>query len=438
MADEQNENESERGDDTLDGAEDAPQASDDAAAASPDVDTASSDVDTASSDDDAASSDDEPDDAVPTTAKASGATSAGARLAAAKAVKAARKSAAKAARAAERAAAEGDPSGGGAVSTNDEPAVDPVEAARDTAVGRAAIRAGEWAQSHRQLAMGAAAAAVLAAAGWFGFQAFDGAKRRDAGAALATAVETANAEIRGAGESGAADDDAPTFESAQARAEAALSAYRAVVAAHAGTDAAHWARLGEARALSDLERFADARTAYETALREGGSDPAIAWRALEGIGFTHEAESHWQEAISSYEDLRAVDSGAFTAAADYHIARMHMRMGQTTEATTELRALVERVQTSDEGAEPAFPYVLAQAQIRLRELDPSAAPEAPSPMGPGGPGGGGGMPAGLDGLPPEILEQLQRQLAAQGAQPAPGGPAPMPAPAPSGGAGEGE
>ena len=70
--------------------------------------------------------------------------------------------------------------------------------------------------------------------------------------------------------------------------------------------------------------------------------------------------------------------------------------------------------------------MLAQAEVRLRELDPSAVPARPTlgggPLGGGGGGGipglgggAGGLPAGLGGggagdLSPEQLQRLIQQL----------------------------
>src|SRR5690606_27561898 len=102
------------------------------------------------------------------------------------------------------------------------------------------------------------------------------------------------------------------------------------------------------------------------------------------------------------------------APADYHIARMRIAKGERVEATAALRALVERLRPADASAEPTFSFVLAQAEVRLRELDPGAGSGSGSPLmiGPGGAGGSDGLPPGLEGIDPEILEQLRRQLGA--------------------------
>jgi tetratricopeptide (TPR) repeat protein len=353
--------------------------------------------------------------------------SAGARLAAAKAAKAAKK----AAKRGKAQAASGLPAGmlGGGRGR------EPVEALKETSIGQAATKAGEWAQSNRPVAYGIAAAIVLAMVGAIGWTVWSSGQTEAAGAALAEAVRIANAEVdpdrhEPAGDpddssdeepSDEADED-PWFPSRQARAEAALEAYQGVLRDHGGSDAARWARLGEGRALFDLGRHEEARRSYELALREAGGDPMVAWRALEGIGFTYEVEDQWEQAIEQYEELRTVEDGRYEAVADYHIARMRIAMGDRAAATTALRGLVERLRADSESEEPDFPYVLAQAEVRLRELDPGASATGSSPMMIGPQGDPGAGVPGLEGLPPEILEQLRRQLEqSQGAEGAEGG-----------------
>jgi tetratricopeptide (TPR) repeat protein len=194
---------------------------------------------------------------------------------------------------------------------------------------------------------------------------------------------------------------------------------------HPDADAAIWAQLGEARALLELGRHAEARRVYEAVL-EGSDDPAVVWRALEGKAFTFEAEEQWDEALAAYRQLSNLDGRRFEPVAKYHIGRMQLAKGQRREATQTFRTLVEQLREAEDDEEAQeFSYVLAQAEVRLRELDPSAAPAPPS-FGEGGPMG---MPPGLGGpgggdISPEQLQELIRMMQQKQQGGAGGGEAP--------------
>jgi hypothetical protein len=144
------------------------------------------------------------------------------------------------------------------------------------------------------------------------------------------------------------------------------------------------------------------------------------WRALEGKGFTLEAEEHWDQALEVYQEMARVDDGRFEPVAKYHMARMYLAKGDRDRATETLRGVVDHLREAenDENAQD-FEYVLAQAQIRLRALDPSAVPAPPPGFGDSMMGAG----PGADGQPqltPEQLQELIRRFQQQGGG-APGG-----------------
>lgn len=347
-------------------------------------------------------------------AKAQRASSAGARLAAAKAAKAAAKAAKKQARRDEAGA-------GQSVAEREAEERAEVQSAEDvlkeSPLGRAATRAGEWTQANRQLAMGIAAVAVVALVGWLGFTYYTTSQASAAGTLLADALRISSAEIVSADDEPAGDDDAdddddaPTFESVDDRNAAALTAYRSVSSQYPSSPAAAWARLGEGRTLLAQGEYADARTAYQAAFDASDDESVIAWQALEGIGATYEAEQDWEHATSTYERLAALADHAYESVANYHLARMHAASGDEAAALTAFRELVDTLRSTDEEGEPPFPYVLAQADQRLRELDPSAAGAGPRIGG----GDEGEAPSGLDGLTPEQIQELIQRLQKQGA-----------------------
>ena len=390
----------------------------DEASESSSTESASTTADAGSDDDEEEQADDAPASAAKTAAKATaasaGAASAGARLAAAKAAKAAKKAAKKAKIAEEREAASGTQ----AREETPFEAPQPIDELKESNVGKAATRAAEWASSNRSTAYAAAAAVLLVLVGAIGWQLYSASSTQAAGAALAEAMEIEAATVRAAdaeAEEGAteASADERTFATADERREAALTAYRRVVSEHGGTAAATWARLRAARLLLEHGDYEDARTEYQAALDTAGRDPLVAVRAYEGLGFTHEAEGHAEQAQEQFQQIESVADGDFRAIGQYHLIRLRLAAGEAMEARTALRELTDAIEADHgEDEEVRFPYVLAQAEVRLRELDPSSASSGggESPLMLGGDGAEGIDPAQLQ----EILQRLQKQGAGGG------------------------
>ena len=229
--------------------------------------------------------------------------SAGARLAAARAAKAARKAAKRGKEKQEEQA--------------------PLDAVKESDLGQKAAQAGEWAQQNQTIVYAIAAAVILGLGGYIGWHYHSKGQAEASATLLAEALEISTAELRGEDAPPPdEDDDAPTFTSAEARAEAALEAFEAVTTSHPDSAAAAWAYLGAGNALLELERYEDARQRFDRAIAVAGSDRTVLWRALEGKGFTHEAEEQWAEAAEVYQELSRVDDGSLDRVAQYHLGRM--------------------------------------------------------------------------------------------------------------------
>ena len=321
---------------------------------------------------------------------------------------------------------------------------------QDVAAKKAAKKAGElaeWMRANRSRLLAGVAVAIVVIGSAVTWLVVSSKRESDAASLLAKATEKMTAQIRS---DDAADletppeqeDPRPSFRSIKARARAALRAFRRVSSQYGGTDAAAWAALGEGRAQLELGKVREARAAFDRALRDGSDEPMIAWGALEGIAFTFEAENKPREAISRFQELSRIDDGAFKDVADYNIARMYLAQNDRVRATQTLRALLDRLRAGEAeeepGAEPPtpkLPYIAAQAELRLMELDSSLVPRRPS-GGPGGmmggPGGGlGGPGGGANGLSQEQLQRFLETLQKQGA--AGGGPGGPPGGGPPGG-----
>ncbi len=270
------------------------------------------------------------------------------------------------------------------------------------------------------------AAVVLIVAGVFAFNKFAKAGDAEAATALWDAMEIANARIVDPEEEEAEEEEASdeegdeeeevTFESETARAEAAIEAFDEVIANHAGTKAAAFARIGLANASRVLGDSEEAREAYEAALAES-DDPEVALRALEGIGFTYEVDENWDEAEARFDEMGDIDRPGARILADYHLARIALAKDETEAAKEKLQALLESL---DEDDAPQMEFVRDQAEMRLREIDPSlvqsSAPSMfPGMGGPGGPGGAGAFGgAGGQQMTPEMQRMLEELMRKQG------------------------
>lgn len=269
----------------------------------------------------------------------------------------------------------------------------------------------EWMKTRGKGVWVVLAAALAAVAAVLGWTIWRNASIEKAGRALSDAVKVASAPIDADG----SDDTAiETFPSAQARAEKTLALFRRVTEQHEGTDAARWARLGEATSLLALGRKEDAKRAFETAQREAGDIHAIAARAIEGIAFVDEAGARWPEATRQYEALARLHNGAYKNLAEYHLGRIYLAQGDTERAKTTLKALLDRMAAANtESHHESAPYAQLQAELRLSQIDPSLVPRSintpigsPSDMQFQAPGGGGDI--SQEELQ-RLIEQIQKK-----------------------------
>lgn len=283
----------------------------------------------------------------------------------------------------------------------------------------------KWYEKHRVPVLSGLGAAALLIAGFIAWTYLGSRGDESAAAALAKAVDTEAAPIRNPDDVEAADLPASgeSYPTVEARNRRALAESRDVLRTHAGTRAAVWARLGEARALLDLGQGAQARESYEKALHEAQGDATVLARAYEGLAFTYEAEGKTSDAVTKFQQLSHAGDGAFRDLAEYHLARMYLAQHQNDRAKETLRVLVNRLRERDDSEEGAVsPFVLTQAELRLAELDSSLVPRGGA--GGAGPGGGtligpngermgAGGPGGAGGISDEQLQDLIRRLQAK-------------------------
>lgn len=237
----------------------------------------------------------------------------------------------------------------------------------------------------------------------------------EAAALLGAGVKTAQAMVVAEGET-PPEDVTETYPTAEDRAQKALDNYRSVVSKFPDSKAATYARLGEAVASLELGKAAEAEKAFKSALAEGrkGDDFLLQWRALEGIGFALEAQDKHAEAVQRFEELAGLRGGALRPAGDYHRARMLVALGKKEEAATLLESMIKDERERAPEAGVRFESTVAAAEALLNalatelgkpKLEPSLKSQA-MPPGPGGP---------AQGLSPELLEALRKQLEQKGA-----------------------
>ncbi|NNE19271.1 MAG: tetratricopeptide repeat protein [Myxococcales bacterium] len=223
------------------------------------------------------------------------------------------------------------------------------ELVEEKAIAQAVVAKDWLADNLKPLGMMAGGVLLVAAVG-IGWATFTHGQNAKAGEALAAVLE--------------GDADEPADLS---------TAYANVADSHAKTAAAAWARIGQGKALYAQGEFESARAAYQAAL-EASEDETIRWAALEGLSYSFEAESAYGEALEQLEALRAVNR-SIAPIAGYHQGRILVEQGKLDEAKTKFDWVLNELKESDA---PALPYTQEQAEARLALIDPSLAPAAGS------------------------------------------------------------
>ncbi|AKT40438.1 hypothetical protein [Chondromyces crocatus] len=195
-------------------------------------------------------------------------------------------------------------------------------------------------------------------------------------------------------------DPTKVYKTSDERADAALAAYKQVVAEHGGTGAGVLARLGEAGALLDKKEWGPALEAYNAVSVStlASADADVKGRALEGMGFAKEGQKDLDGALAHFKELEGVDARGFKELGLYHQARIQLAKGDKEKAKELFKAAREKLTAS--GPDKGSPFLSAMVEDALRQLDPEAVPP-PAQLG----GGGSKGPA----LSQEELERLINQ-----------------------------
>ncbi|MDH5671689.1 MAG: tetratricopeptide repeat protein [Myxococcales bacterium] len=254
---------------------------------------------------------------------------------------------------------------------------------------------------------------TLLALGWLSIGAHMQKSAHETAALLESAVDAALAPIVGTDNpTPDAEDAEESFGSASERAEQAIKRFEAVVARDPDGPATSWARIGHAAALLELGKAEEARKLYAQVLDGADDDIYLRWRGLAGLGFALEALGKQTEAAKRFEELAALEGGAFRPLGDYHRARMLVAEGKRKEAADLLKSLSE-----DEAKRPPeqgarFESVMADVATLMSELGvgEKTGNKLSAQLPPVGPEGGGN-PA----LTQEIIDALRKQMDGAGA-----------------------
>jgi tetratricopeptide (TPR) repeat protein len=285
-----------------------------------------------------------------------------------------------------------------------------------------ALHAGDWFTKNRSNAINVALALVLAFGGVFGWRAYNGSKQAKATNAYADALQAAFAVVTP--EEPAADDprrDVLHYRTIEDRSRAALERLRRAEQGNPSATVTPLVRLTEAGTLYQLGRYAEAKPLYLAAL--GGDLAGLEGRAIEGLAFTLESLNDLDGAMARYRELQNVQDGVYRDQAQFYQARVLVRRDDNARAKDLLHSVIERLghpAASDPTA--AFQSSLReQALGLLRDIDPAdpavvAADRQREAAGDGHEHGGrpGGDRDPLQGLPPELREQLQKALRERG------------------------
>ena len=279
-------------------------------------------------------------------------------------------------------------------------------------VTRGMSAAKSWFDANQRLLLVLLSAGVLAAGGAYALSRQYGKRDHEAAELLGTGLATANAPIIKVGEEPPGDAPDESYSSAQARAEKARDAFAAVVKRFPESPAATWAKLGQANALAELGKQAEAEKLYAFVADQSSADAFVRYRAFEGLGFALEAQQKYADAAKRFAQIGELDGGAYKPVSDYEQARMQIALGNKQKAADMLQALVKAERAKPAGEGTRFESVVSEAETLLTELSvelnapklrPEAAPSsaAPPPTSPHAQG---------TGLTKEIVEALRKQL----------------------------
>jgi TolA-binding protein len=215
----------------------------------------------------------------------------------------------------------------------------------------AARRVMAWAEANRDRAIMAAVAIVAIVAMVGGVLYWRQHQANEAGGLLGAAIAISQAPIAPAPTLPGASQQPGTFPTEEARLEAAVTAYDAVIAQYPSSSAAMTARYYKGSALLGAGRGADAEQAFQSVIDEDGSS-YLASLARLGRGEALVLQDRHDEAIQIFSDLSADRTGDLPVDGILmQLARASLRAGRVDDARAAFRRVVDEFPTSTFAAE---------------------------------------------------------------------------------------
>jgi tetratricopeptide (TPR) repeat protein len=236
-----------------------------------------------------------------------------------------------------------------------------------------------WYSGHQATLWLITLAVVVVGGGTYAITEYLAGQRAQAAELLAKAVTTAQAPVVDSDDAALLENVDESYPTTKARAEQALTHYKALEKAFPDSRVASWGKLGEANALFALGRYEDAEPLYKQA-RGGEAETYVQARALEGEGLSLVQRKKYVDAIARFDDMAKLAGGQYAPLADYQKARALRALDRRDEAKQILAKLVADAETKAKASEdavspdPAYDTVSELATTLLAELSSDAEP----------------------------------------------------------------
>jgi hypothetical protein len=134
-----------------------------------------------------------------------------------------------------------------------------------------------------------------------------------------------------------AEGDKAPFRTAKDQDEALVKSLSDFRAAHKGTSSATTAALPLAKAQYRMGKLDDALASFADYLKDAPQNDPMRAGALEGQGYTYEAQQKYDQALASFDEMSKVDAGGFLEGmGQYHRARILILQGKKDDAAAVL------------------------------------------------------------------------------------------------------